>query len=145
MRKLILACVLVAACGGQKDAGPVDAGNDAGGGVACSGATASLTNDVTPIFVRSCSGGEICHGAFGGTSSAIHDQLVNRPAFRDAFNGCDPGMLVVPGDVGNSYLVKKLTGVGMCAGTAVMPLGGMLATAEIQKIADWICGGAQQN
>lgn len=39
-------------------------------------------------------------------------------------------------------LVKKLTGVGMCANTQRMPLGSPLSDADVQIIIDWICAGA---
>jgi hypothetical protein len=113
--------------------------------VSCSGATPSLKNDVYPILMG-C-GGELCHGAlasgpWGGPAGA-HDQLVNAPEVRD---GCDAGVLVSPGSIQNSYLMNKLTGVGMCPGSMQMPrLGSPLPAKEIQTIADWICTGAPNN
>ena len=70
----------------------------------------------------------------------MHDELVNVPAALEP--DCSPGVLVAPGDPAGSYFVKKLTGVGMCAGTQRMPLGGALSDAEIQIVVDWICAGA---
>jgi hypothetical protein len=119
-----------------------DASAPDGSIVSCSGATASLKNDVYPILMG-C-GGELCHGGlasgpWGGPAGA-HDQLVNAPEVRD---GCDAGVLVSPGSIQNSYLINKLTGVGMCPGSMQMPrLGLPLPEKEIQTIADWICAGA---
>ncbi len=113
--------------------------------LSCSGATPSLKNDVYPILMG-C-GGELCHGAlaFGpwGGPAGAHAQLVNAPEVRD---GCDAGVLVSPGSIQNSYLINKLTGVGMCPGSMQMPrLGSPLPAKEIQTIADWICTGAPNN
>jgi hypothetical protein len=57
-------------------------------------------------------------------------------------DGCNPGLLVAPGDPAHSYLVNKLTGVGMCPNSQRMPLGTALTEAQIQTIVDWICAGA---
>ncbi|MDP9000217.1 MAG: hypothetical protein M3O46_08920 [Myxococcota bacterium] len=79
----------------------------------CSGASPSFKTTVFPILSQ-C-GGELCHGStllgpWGGAANA-YAQLVNVPSTRD---GCDAGLLVSPGHVDNSYLVNKLTGIGMC-------------------------------
>lgn len=58
---------------------------------------------------------------------------------RDA---CNPGLLVAPGDLSHSYLVRKLLGVGLCPGTTRMPIADPLSASEIQAIEDWICAGA---
>ena len=105
----------------------------------CSGQQPSYAGEVAPVL-QGCSGGEICHG-FGGAQMA-YQLLVNVPSTRD---GCDPGMLVAPGDVSGSYLVNKLDGVGMCPDTMRMPFGGPLPAAQIQTIVDWICSGAPNN
>jgi len=140
---------------GAKDAATQDANlHDAGGfgglGYACTGAMPSLAKDVWPILAT-CTG-EMCHGggifgptgptpAWGGAAN-VHAYFVNKPATRDT---CAPGMLVTPGDLTHSYLMNKMTGIGMCPGTMTMPRGVALPRARIQTIADWICSGAPDN
>jgi hypothetical protein len=115
---------------------PTDAANDSGPGVSCSGAKKSFASDVQPVL-RPC-GGEICHGDI--LPIWRYGELVNVPATRDCVAA---GNLVTPGDLEKSYLVRKLTGVGMCPGSERMPLHFQpLSTTDIQTVADWICGGA---
>jgi hypothetical protein len=114
------------------DAGPDGASN-------CTGAHPAYVASVAPIM-QGCSGGEICH--FFGDAQSLYGQLVNVRSVRD---GCDAGLLVAPGDPVHSYLINKLTGVGMCPSTQRMPLGGALTDTQIQTIVDWICAGAQND
>jgi hypothetical protein len=137
--------------GGTHDAGTSDGapqGDGADGDdpdaelpVACTGAEPSFQRDIVPIVLRSCAGGEICHGRFGGTADSIYLNFVDAPLVRDP---CD-GIVVRPGDLRRSYLMNKLTGVGLCSDTQRMPLGASLATSETQAFADWICSGAPKN
>jgi hypothetical protein len=122
---------------------PFDGGMlpDGGLGITCSGASPSFSTQVHPLF-NGC-GGEMCHG---GTSVGAwpYDALVNVHASRDT---CSAALiLVTPGNLDQSYLLNKLTGLGMCPNTnqmpsAVYPMG----ATDIQTIADWICQGAQNN
>ncbi|MDP9036935.1 MAG: hypothetical protein M3O50_19220 [Myxococcota bacterium] len=134
--------------GGASDSG-ADAGDAASGdggiGFACSGASPSLKNTIYPRILSGC-GGERCHGgtllgAWGGAAN-VHAALVNAPMSR---NTCKAGVLVSPGSLQNSYVMNKLTGVGVCPGSARMPLLGALPPADIQAVADWICSGALNN
>jgi hypothetical protein len=88
-------------------------------------------------------GGELCHGGLA-QGAFPYSQLVNVQMTRDT---CDPSLVLVsPGNLGQSYLLNKLTGIGMCPGTSMMPkMGQPLPASEIQTIADWICQGAQNN
>jgi hypothetical protein len=134
--------------GAFTDAG-MDAGSDAGltgdGGVtvSCSGASPSFSSQVHPIL-EGC-GGEMCHGGLiQGQSAWPYDTLVNVHAVRDTCNASL--VLVTPGSLEQSYLINKLTGVGMCPDTSTMPFTGqLLPHNEIQLIADWICSGAPNN
>jgi hypothetical protein len=118
-----------------------DASDEKGLGVTCSGASPSFATDVTPILHRSCSGGEICHSGLS-TNAWPYEELVNAPAA----NCASAGVRVTPSDLDKSYLIHKLTGVGMCPETMPMPRGRpRLPDAEIQTIADWICAGAHDN
>ena len=123
------AALAFCACGAPEPA-PIDAGV----GITCTSASPSFVGQVVPIL-RGCSGAE-CHR--GGWP---YGALVNAPSQRD---GCTTTrILVTPGSLEQSYLMNKLTGIGMCPGTLRMPFGGdALPAGEIQTIADWICAGA---
>jgi hypothetical protein len=70
-----------------------------------------------------------------GTS---YTQLVNQPA-----SGCSDGRLrVVPGRPDQSYLMNKLTGVGMCFGRQMPLMGASLSATQIDLVRAWICRGA---
>src|SRR5947209_8653435 len=100
----------LAACGGSDrpatDASvpPVDAPQ-----IACSSSSpVSFKTDVAPL-IGHCSG-EGCHG-LGRLQTWPYQALVNVVA------ACSDGRVIVkPGDPGNSYLVQKLLGAGMCTG-----------------------------
>ncbi len=148
--------VLAAACSGTPAPGdnpqPSDSGSpsmDSGLGIGCTGASPSFGKDVEPIFANRCGGSEICHGGLIGIGGHMpspiwpYDSLVNVQASRD---GCTlAGDLVKPGDLRDSYLMHKLTGVAMCPETNRMPVGSELPRAEIQTVADWICSGAKND
>jgi hypothetical protein len=139
MRRLPFLAFVVTLVGGTT----AGCGGDAASSATCSGPPRSLSADVAPIIVSSCSGGEICHSAFGGPQ-LMHDQLVGVLPDREP-TGCSPYPRVTPGDPRRSYLMNKLLGVGMCAGTARMPLGDPLPDADIEVVRDWICAGAPNN
>jgi hypothetical protein len=108
-------------------------GMDGGLGFGCTGAAPSFSLDVAPIL-RGCLH-ERCH-----VQGFPYTSLVNAPSVRD---GCPTTRILVwPGSLEQSYLMNKLTGIGMCGGTVRMPYGSALPPAEIQTIADWICVGA---
>jgi hypothetical protein len=73
----------------------------------------------------------------------MYAALVNAPSVEEG--ACHPGVLVAPGKPDQSYLVHKITGLGMCPGTQRMPFGGELTDAQIQTLVDWICVGAPNN
>lgn len=153
-RKIILFGFVgwVAGCGNssgaaeQSDSGhPPDGGG--GLGIECTGASPSFSKEVEPIFLNSgCGGSETCHGGAlaPGTPIWPYDSLVNVKASRDTC--ASAGDLVKPGDLQDSYLLHKLTGIDMCPGTVRMPkIGSPLSHAKLQTIADWICQGAKNN
>jgi hypothetical protein len=106
-------------------------------GVECSSAHPSYTTDIAPILTTSCGGGEECHQA------PTRESMLGTTLGED---NCDLAAVdVFPGSLDKSYLMHKLTGVGMCPSTNTMPLGSMLPQAEIQTFADWICEGAPAN
>jgi hypothetical protein len=113
----------------------------------------SLANDVQPIFTSSCalSG---CHDGIKHeeqlnlSKGASYGSLVNVDV-----NKCQqqpPLKRVVPSNVAASYLINKLTGVGMCPGEKQMPLDGNghsqpLPQSQIDTITAWVCEGAPNN
>jgi hypothetical protein len=106
-------------------------------GVECSSAHPSYTTDVAPILARSCGGGDECH------SVPTRESMLGTSLGED---NCDLAAVdVFPGSLDKSYLMHKLTGVGMCPSTSTMPLGSMLGQDDIQTFADWICEGAPAN
>jgi hypothetical protein len=118
-----------------EEAGHLDP--DAALGLACTDASPGFDAAIAPIFAG-CGGGELCHGF--ASPPALYGQLVGAPAT----DGCG-GTVVVPGNLEQSYLLRKLTGIGMCPNTAIMPPGGKLPASEIQTITDWICAGAPRD
>jgi hypothetical protein len=101
---------------------------------------------VQPIFTASCAT-QGCHtGARPAESLSLaagssYAALVNVPAA----SGCTSMVRVSPGATAKSYLVNKLTGVGICTGTQMPKTGSSLPAAQIAIISGWICEGAPNN
>jgi hypothetical protein len=122
----------------------------------CGWPSVSFATDVFPLFVDTCNGSG-CHTSAGGASpklmldllgSAIaYGELVGVASVQCAPTAT-PKTLVVPGDVGESYLINKLTGEYMCGG-ARMPRGTAnpppLSEAQINIVRAWIGNGAPNN
>jgi hypothetical protein len=132
------------------DGADVGSSDDAGDGAAdgglpkgCSGRSPSFAKDVFPILQTNCSGGELCHRFQYTDPVHARQNLVGVETVRDLC--VPPRILVTPGDPGHSYILNKLHGTNMCAGTRQMPVGGELDPGQIQTIADWICRGALGN
>jgi hypothetical protein len=70
------------------------------------------------------------------SESAAQSALVGMEASQ-----CSDGRLRVdPGAPSASYLVQKLTGVGMCSGSRMPKSGSGLTPAEIDTVRAWIAG-----
>lgn len=82
--------------------------------------------DISPILMHSCGG---CHGSANGSAG------VNTSTYESLTSGSRP--LVVPGKADASRLIQ-VTRSGR------MPKGGRMSKADIDKIAEWINGGAKQ-
>jgi hypothetical protein len=102
----------------------------------------TLSGHVQPVFTARCSS-STCHGGarpqagLSLESGRAHAALVGVPS------RCTDGkLLVAPGDVSASYLVNKVTGIGICAGMRMPLRADPLSPAEIQTIRNWICNGA---
>jgi hypothetical protein len=114
----------------------------------CGTAVATLSGIQASIFTPACTGGG-CHSQVGmrgpaeglelASAAASHRDLVGKPSA-----SCSGRTRVVPGDVASSYLMNKLTGVGMCSGSK-MPKGPGLSAAQIDQVRSWICNGAANN
>jgi Stigma-specific protein, Stig1 len=114
-------------------------------GGACQGCgpTVSFAAQVQPIFTTDCT--TRCHsgsqpaGNLSLASGVAHAELVN------VVSTCGGKKHVDPGSPSTSYLINKLTGVGMCSGGIMPKMGGELTAAQIATIRGWICQGAPNN
>ena len=113
----------------------------------CVWASKSYATDVFPIFkAQSCSSGNGgCHGGNRPseglnleTASIGYSQLVGVVSQQ-----CTNRKRVVASDVPASYLVNKLTGVGMCSGSQMPKAGGGLSVSDLDVIRAGIYSGAQ--
>jgi hypothetical protein len=106
----------------------------------------SFAGDVQPIFDASCAT-QGCHAGrrpqdgLSLESGSSYAALVGI----DSAQCQSPRPLVTPEDVSASYLMNKILGTDMCAGTS-MPKGfGSLTADEMNVIGAWICGGALED
>jgi hypothetical protein len=107
------------------------------------GPTVSFAAQVQPIFNADCTSN--CHS---GNRPAGNLSLVSGAAYAELVNvvsTCGGKKQVDPGSPSTSYLVNKVTGVGMCSGGIMPKMGGELTTAQIAAIRAWICQGAPNN
>jgi mono/diheme cytochrome c family protein len=96
-----------------------------------SAAGVSFANDVVPILESRC---ESCHGTDGGWDSTTYELVMTSG---------DNAPVIIPGDVDNSLLAKKLLDQQE-EGDPMPPLVG-LSNRKIQVILDWIAAGALDN
>lgn len=138
------ACVDLASdaahCGGCRIACGAAEGCSAGVCTDC-GPRVSFAADIEPILVGSCAGSGCHSGARPASSLALttgraYAELVGVSA------SCGSAPLVTPGNVEQSYLWNKLTGVGMCSGSQMPKRGQSLPADELDPIRAWICRGA---
>lgn len=105
-------------------------------------AAVSFSQDIEPLLNDTCARNG-CHAGVNPAedldlrTGRAHAALVDVAAVQ-----CSDGRARVdPSNPDGSYLIDKLTGVDLCAGT-IMPKGSPLTPAEIQLIRDWIAAGA---
>lgn len=108
-------------------------------------AAISFAAHIEPLLNQSC-GGSACHG---GNNPKAGLDLTTGKSYADlvgvdASQCNDATVRVLVNDPGASYLVRKLTGMNMCAGQQ-MPPGGSLTAGELQLVNDWIAAGAAEN
>jgi hypothetical protein len=114
----------------------------------CGTTVATLSAIQAATFTPSCTGGG-CHSKVGIKAPAEGLDLSSTTLSFQSLVGkssstCGGKTRVVPADVPNSYLMNKLTGIGMCSGSK-MPKGPGLTAAEIDSVRSWICNGALNN
>jgi hypothetical protein len=97
---------------------------------------------VQPIFTASCTTN--CHG---GTRPSAGLNLTPGNSYRNLVNvpGDCGRILVVPRSPSTSYLMNKLTGVGICTGTQMPARGVTLPSSQVDLVRGWICQGAPNN
>jgi mono/diheme cytochrome c family protein len=91
----------------------------------------SFQTEIAPILQQACG---FCHGTLGGWDASSYESVVGSG---------DNGPAVIPGDVAGSLLAQKLLGTQTIGGS--MPPAESLAQDQIQRILDWIAGGAPNN
>ncbi len=92
----------------------------------------SFIGQVSPIFQINCL---LCHNsniALGGWDATSYDSVMTSG---------DNAPVVIPGDISNSLLAKRILGTQ----SGLMPPTGSLPPAEIQAIMDWIAAGAKND
>lgn len=91
----------------------------------------SYARDVQPIFDRSC---VKCHGGSDGVKGGLSLKTID-----DLMKGGEDGLVIVPGDAGNSMLVQAIEKGKMPKRAARLP------QAQIDAISAWVAAGAQNN
>jgi hypothetical protein len=137
-------------CAADQQCGDDGCGGSCG---ACSGGTACQDGacvaadvgfgEVYAILQSYGCGSMACHGGINPSEGL---DLSSEAGAESALVGveasqCSDGRLLTdPGDPANSYIIQKLTGVGMCSGSRMPKSGGGLSAAEIDTIRAWIVG-----
>jgi hypothetical protein len=130
-------------CGGRCGTCPQGQSCEAG---SCTYPDVSFARDVFPLF-SSC-GGAGCHA--GRAAQLDLDLATSAAAYRtlvgvDAEQCSGPKQRVTAGDVTGSYLLNKLTGIGMCSGSIMPKADGVLSAAQLDVIRAWIANGARND
>jgi hypothetical protein len=92
-----------------------------------------FTRDVVPLF-NSCAG-EVCHSFNAGQIA----EQVGVPADEC----CNEIQMIEPGHPERSYVLQKLIGRNLCAGSQMPLERSAFNPADIQTVSDWICQGAR--
>lgn len=112
------------------------------GSCRCIGGPATFAT-ISPILVENCTSagchaGAVPKAGLNLTASQAYRELVDVRASQ-----CTDGRSLVPSSgTGPSYLLQKLYGQDMCAGTKMPKADSTLPAAELAKIEAWICNGA---
>lgn len=117
----------------------------ASGGTGGAGGSSQQFTAVQAIFSGSCI---FCHN--GSTTDLPGAQDLRPGMSRASIVGVDSvecasmggRKRIAPGDPANSYLLDKVKGIDLCAGTQMPPSGSPLSTDQIAAIEAWIAAGA---
>jgi hypothetical protein len=125
-------------------------GKTCGNGESCNGGVCvgcgpavSFRAQVQPILTAGCTTN--CHsgkrpaGGLGLEASVAYAEMVG------VTSTCGGRKHVAPGQPDASYLINKLTGIGMCSGSVMPKADGMLPATQVDLIRAWICQGAPNN
>jgi hypothetical protein len=113
-------------------------GSDGGGG---GGPTVSFANDIRPVFDDNC---VVCHGQGGNAGLDLRQGSAYGNIVNVASTEMTSLFRIEPGDPDNSYLIRKIKGVGISGSR--MPFGGpFLSNAVIAKFETWVNEGALNN
>lgn len=93
-------------------------------------AQVSYRQQIQPLLDRECVG---CHGGQAGLFMDSYDNLMA---------GGPAGKIVIPGDPGDSVLVRRIRGLSQ---PHMPPDGSNLASPEIDMIVTWIAEGCPNN
>ncbi|WP_156500616.1 hypothetical protein [Croceicoccus bisphenolivorans] len=104
----------------------------------------SFQRDVLPILQTNCA---VCHqnlGPMGGLTlepDEAYENLVDMPSMEIEMQRVEPG------DPERSYLIRKVEGThaGVGGKGLTMPIGGVLAPADVQTLRRWVSEGAKNN
>jgi WD40 repeat protein len=89
----------------------------------------SYPGDIEPIFQEKCT---VCH------NHTVRQGGLNLESYESLMNGSKSGAVIVPGQSGESRLVKMIEGIIMPR----MPVGDQLSADEIKVIKGWVDAGA---
>jgi hypothetical protein len=144
-------CACAPSCGGRNcgangcggTCGECGAGQSCSAAGVCAAPTRSFSAEVFPIF--SSNACPICHDAVTpsagldlASAAAAYTSLVNKST-----DSCSPNRLyVAPGSPDTSYLINKLTDVGICSGVRMPRNRPPLSAAQIDLVRAWIAAGA---
>lgn len=100
-----------------------------------------------PLFDASGCGTSRCHGGMRpaadldmSSATVTYAELVGVLSIQ-----CSNQQLVAPGQPGSSYLVNKLTGMGMCSGSRMPKQAAAFTTTQVDVVRAWIGNGAPNN
>lgn len=121
------------------------AGKTCSAGACTCGPTVSFAGTLQPILTANCA----TNGCHTGNRPASSLDLGAGKAYASLVgvgsSTCGGRTRVAAGNVAGSYLINKLTGVDLCAGTQMPKAGASLPAAQIDAFKGWICNGATNN
>jgi hypothetical protein len=111
---------------------------------AATAADARFAASVQPIFDANC---VACHQSGAAQQGLNLESGSSYVAIVNRRSAVVDRVLVAPGSPANSYLILKVVGThGEVGGKGVrMPMGGDLASADVQVLRDWIAAGAKND